>query len=70
MVHEVQQYMHATTNMLVDARITLFVIYPGLKVGHFVNLAGRSPVPISAADAAANIDTIILLRKTSTLASL
>jgi VWFA-related protein len=56
MVHEVQQYMHATTNMLVDARITLFVIYPGLKVGHFVNLSGRSPVPIDAADAAANID--------------
>ena len=56
MVHEVQQYMHATTNMLVDARITLFVIYPGLKVGHFVNLTGRSPVPISAADAAVNID--------------
>jgi VWFA-related protein len=56
MVHEVQQYMHTTTNMLVDARITLFVIYPGLKVGHFVNLTGKSPVPISAADAAENID--------------
>jgi VWFA-related protein len=55
-VDEVQQYMHATTNMLVDARITLFVIYPGLKVGHFVNLTGRSPVPISAADAAEKID--------------
>ena len=56
MVHKAQQYMHATTNMLVDARITLFVIYPGLRVGHFVNLTGRSPLPISAADAAANID--------------
>jgi VWFA-related protein len=56
MVHKVQQYMHATTNMLVDARITLFVIYPGLRVGHFVRLTGRSPLPISAADAAANID--------------
>jgi VWFA-related protein len=31
MVHELQQYMHATTNMLVDARVSLFVIYPGLK---------------------------------------
>ena len=48
--------MHATTNILVDARVSLFVIYPGLKVGHFVNLTGRSPVPISAADAVANID--------------
>jgi len=56
-VHEIQQYMHATTNMLVDARVSLFVIYPGLKIGHFVNLSGRSPLPISAADAQANIDS-------------
>lgn len=27
------QFIHRTTNMLVDARIGLFVIYPGLKVG-------------------------------------
>jgi VWFA-related protein len=56
-VHELQQYMHATTNMLVDARVSLFVIYPGLKVGHFVNLSGRSPLPIGAADAEAKIDS-------------
>jgi VWFA-related protein len=56
-VHALQQYMHATTNMLVDARVSLFVIYPGLKIGHFVNLSGRSPLPISAADAQANIDS-------------
>jgi VWFA-related protein len=55
--HELQQYMHATTNMLVDARVSLFVIYPGLKVGHFVNLSGRSPLPISAADAGASFDS-------------
>jgi hypothetical protein len=55
--HEMQQYMHATTNMLVDARMTLFVIYPGLKVGHFVNLSGSSPLPISAADAGASFDS-------------
>jgi VWFA-related protein len=55
-LHRIQQYMHATTNMLVEARISLFVIYPGLKIGHFVNLSGRSPLPISAADAQANID--------------
>jgi VWFA-related protein len=55
-VNSLQQYMHATTNMLVDARVSLFVIYPGLKIGHFVLLSGRSPLPISAADAQANID--------------
>src|SRR5271170_5924083 len=42
-VHELHQYVHATTNMLVDSRISLFVIYPGLKVGHFANFAGQSP---------------------------
>jgi VWFA-related protein len=56
MLHEIHQYMHATTNMLVEARISLFVIYPGLKIGHFVNLSGRSPLPISAAAAQANIN--------------
>jgi VWFA-related protein len=56
-VHEIQQYMHATTNLLVDARVSLFVIYPGLKVGHFVNLTGRPPMPISAADAQANMNS-------------
>ena len=56
-MHALQQYMHATTNMLVDARVSLFVIYPGLKIGHFVLLSGRSPLPISAADAQANIDS-------------
>jgi len=29
---ELKEYAHETTNMLVDARISLFVIYPGLKV--------------------------------------
>ncbi len=29
---EVKQYVHSTTNMMVDARISLFVIYPGLPV--------------------------------------
>lgn len=31
-VESLKQYVHATTNMLVDARISLFVIYPGLNV--------------------------------------
>jgi VWFA-related protein len=31
-VNELNQYVHDTTNMLVDARISLFVIYPKLKV--------------------------------------
>jgi VWFA-related protein len=56
-VRELQRYMHATTNMLVDARVSLFVIYPGLKVGHFVNFGGRSPVSVSAADAEARVDS-------------
>ena len=43
-VHALDQKMHATTNMLVDARMSLFVIYPGLKVGHFVNFGGTSPI--------------------------
>jgi VWFA-related protein len=29
------EYVHATTNLLVDARMCLFVIYPGLKVTQF-----------------------------------
>lgn len=31
-VDELNSYVHDTTNMLVDARISLFVIYPGLQV--------------------------------------
>lgn len=31
-VDELKQYVHSTTNMLVDARISLFVIYPGLHI--------------------------------------
>jgi VWFA-related protein len=29
---KIHQFVHETTNMLVDARMSLFVIYPGLKV--------------------------------------
>jgi VWFA-related protein len=32
LVGELKQYVHSTTNMVVDARISLFVIYPGLPV--------------------------------------
>ena len=56
-VRELKQYMHATTNMLVDSRISLFVIYPGLKIGHFVNLSGKPPISITEADAGARIDS-------------
>ena len=31
-VPKIERFVHQTTNMLVDARITLFVIFPGLKV--------------------------------------
>jgi len=53
MVREIQQYMHATTNMLVDARISLFLIYPGLPIG---NLAGLSPISRAEAAAETRID--------------
>ena len=29
-----RQFIHQTTNMLVDSRISLFIIYPGLSVAH------------------------------------
>lgn len=32
LVTQLKQYVHDTTNLLVDARISLFVIYPGLRV--------------------------------------
>ncbi len=32
-VERLKQYIHQTTNMLVDSRISLFIIYPGLDVG-------------------------------------
>lgn len=31
-IESLKQYVHDTTNMLVDARMSLFVIYPGLKM--------------------------------------
>ena len=43
----INQYVHETTNMLVDARVSLFVIYPGLKVQ-------QREISISARDADAN----------------
>jgi hypothetical protein len=37
---ELKEYAHETTNMLVDARVSLFVIYPGLKVsGNVISLS-------------------------------
>jgi VWFA-related protein len=45
---QIDRYVHGTTNMLVDARISLFVIYPGLKV-QGLNMS------ISAMDANADI---------------
>jgi VWFA-related protein len=56
-VHALEQDLHSTTNMLVDARLSLFVIYPGLKVGHFVYQPGLPPLPISAADAQTDTDS-------------
>jgi len=46
-VDDLQRYVHATTNMMVESRISLFVIYPGLKVG-------GANFSLSAMDAAAD----------------
>jgi VWFA-related protein len=47
-VERIRRYVHETTNMLVDSRISLFVIYPGLKI--------QAPsLQISAMDANADI---------------
>jgi VWFA-related protein len=48
LVERIHRYVHETTNMLVDARVSLFVIYPGLKV------RGRD-FSISAMDANADV---------------
>ena len=45
---ELTQYVHSTTNMLVDSRISLFVIYPGLSVQN-------SMISMSAMEANADI---------------
>ena len=47
-VERIRRYVHETTNMLVDARVSLFVIYPGLKVQD-------REISISAMDADADI---------------
>jgi VWFA-related protein len=49
---EVEQYVHAVANMLVDARISLFVIYPGLPVkdAHISLSAMDADVRIGDAD--------------------
>jgi VWFA-related protein len=47
-VQRIRQYVHETTNMLVDARVSLFVIYPGLKVSEHT-------LQISAMDANADV---------------
>lgn len=35
-IEKIREYVHMTTNMLVDSRISLFVIYPGLSVNSTV----------------------------------
>ena len=61
---ELKEYAHATTNMLVDARITLFVIYPELILQGTNMVPGTNPCTyvvrgispsISAMDADASI---------------
>ena len=59
--YELKQYVHSTTNMLVDARISLFVIYPGLPVR-------GNTISFSAGQAGAEIVKTTPLRATSTSA--
>jgi len=47
---ELKQYVHSTTNMLVDARISLFVIYPGLPVRSSVTTLSAMQAGIDAGD--------------------
>lgn len=42
MVDQLNQYVHDTTNMLVDSRVSLFLIYPGLKVLAGFNMNEKS----------------------------
>ena len=53
-VGHLQHSVHTTTNMLVDARISLFVIYPPLKVNPTLKVDDRSMLS-GAMDAGANI---------------
>ena len=49
-VDELNQYLHDTTNMLVDARMSLFVIYPGLKVQGRVFSASMMSADVNIGD--------------------
>jgi VWFA-related protein len=49
-VDQLNRYVHDTTNMLVDARVSLFVIYPGLKVGGPVFNLSRSSATTDIGD--------------------
>lgn len=47
-VQDLREYAHQTTNMLVDSRVSLFVIYPGLQVN-------RPSISLSSMDAAEDL---------------
>jgi hypothetical protein len=49
-VDALHEYVHATTNMLVDSRISLFVIYPGLPVNGAVITASEMEAGIDIGD--------------------
>ena len=63
-VELIHRFVHEATNMLVDARISLFVIYPGLKV------FSTRGISVSAMDANADIGNSDPFAGTSTLACL
>lgn len=48
LVVQLKQYVHTTTNMLVHARISLFVIYPGLSIRSGADIPPGLPPQIAA----------------------
>jgi VWFA-related protein len=53
--NQLEQYLHSTINMLLSARLSLFVIYPGLNAPHVVNsVDAMLSMPVAAKDSYAD----------------
>ena len=48
---KLREYVHLTTNLLVDSRVSLFVIYPGLPVGPGSSITPEMTFSLSATEA-------------------
>jgi hypothetical protein len=49
-VHGLNEYVHDTTNMLVDSRVSLFVVYPGLQVNGAFSTASEMEAGVDIGD--------------------